>query len=34
MFRINHLIDYTRAVAADLNQQGEMQSQDTLTITF
>lgn len=38
MFRINHLIDYTRAVATDLNQRGEMQrcteGQDTLTITF
>lgn len=38
MFRMNHLIDYTRAVASDLNQRGEMErcteSQDTLTITF
>lgn len=38
MFCINYLIDYTRAVASDLNQWGEIErcteSQDTLTITF
>lgn len=38
MFRINHLIYYTRAVESDLNQRGEMhrctESQDMLTVTF